>query len=354
MAMVKVKRKKTVLPPNDQAYSSLRLLSTSLLVASLRTPQEMADQDLKYIFCVACANKAFGAALVCPACEASLTQQDDVVFVELNPGQEYRSSILSGLRPEVIMEICTRAISFWTYQTSQEAKYQEMIQKTLEDKLSLCEKQQQRMIREVNAELNGFRNKMNSLQKDLEQEKRKTADFSEQLDEKSRLLSKFQTLYERQKRRPLFADMPKYSHQTQERDAMLSNTGDPYRLYQSLDLDPPKQLGHDHAPLPHAPPLIFATAPSPASVPFYPLPSQEARPFVYDRPSSFGSQCKILSQHRSSLQRDSDNSARSVQRNMELRSYSNRSIGWQVSGQNAGQPGPVPAAPRMMSSSESS
>ncbi|KAK3827445.1 MAG: hypothetical protein J3Q66DRAFT_272378, partial [Benniella sp.] len=88
-----------------------------------------------------CANKAFEAALVCPACETSLTQQDDIVFVELNPSQEYRSSILSGLRPEIIMEICTRAISFWTYQTSQEARYQEMSHKSLEDKMSLHEKQ---------------------------------------------------------------------------------------------------------------------------------------------------------------------------------------------------------------------
>ncbi|OAQ31288.1 hypothetical protein K457DRAFT_43999, partial [Linnemannia elongata AG-77] len=100
------------------------------------------------IFCVGCANKAFGTALVCPACETSLTQQDDVVFVDFNPSQEYRSSILSGLRPEVIMEICTRAISFWTYQTSQEAKYQEMSQKTLEDKLGQLERQLQRMTRE--------------------------------------------------------------------------------------------------------------------------------------------------------------------------------------------------------------
>lgn len=53
------------------------------------------------------------------------------------------------------MEICTRAISFWTYQTSQEAKYQEMAQKTLEDKLGQLERQLQRMTREVNVELNG-------------------------------------------------------------------------------------------------------------------------------------------------------------------------------------------------------
>ncbi|KAG0298847.1 hypothetical protein BGZ97_003954 [Linnemannia gamsii] len=118
---------------------------------------------------------------------------DDIVFVDLNPSQEYRSSILSGLRPEVIMEICTRALSFWTYQTSQEAKYQEMAQKTLENKVGQLERQLQRTTREVNIELNGFRETV--------------SDLTDQLDEKSRQLSKLQTMYDRQKRRPLFPDV---------------------------------------------------------------------------------------------------------------------------------------------------
>jgi E3 ubiquitin-protein ligase CCNP1IP1 len=54
------------------------------------------------------------------------------------------------------MEICTRALSFWTYQTSQEAKYQEMAQKTLENKVGQLERQLQRTTREVNIELNGM------------------------------------------------------------------------------------------------------------------------------------------------------------------------------------------------------
>ncbi|KAG0287124.1 hypothetical protein BGZ96_008905 [Linnemannia gamsii] len=206
------------------------------------------------IFCVGCANKAFGTALVCPACETSLTQQDDIVFVDLNPSQEYRSSILSGLRPEVITEICTRAISFWTYQTSQEAKYQEMAQKTLEDKVGQLERQLQRTTREVNAELN-------ALQKDIEQEKRKAANLTDQLDEKSRLLSKLQTMYDRQKRRPLFPDVAASQQGGADNvgdrslfseDPVVQTTsagsvageagapgirGDPYRLYQTLDMD---------------------------------------------------------------------------------------------------------------------
>ncbi|KAG0268952.1 hypothetical protein BGZ95_002264 [Linnemannia exigua] len=212
------------------------------------------------IFCVECANKAFGTALVCPACETSLTQQDDIVFVDLNPSQEYRSSILSGLRPEIIMEICTRGISFWTYQTSQEAKYQEMAQKTLEDKIGQLERQLQRMTREVNVELNGFRDTVSALQKNAEQEKRKSADLTDQLDEKSRQLSRLQTMYDRQKRRPLFpAETSSSALQRSlfaEEGALLPDTvaavgragsigvvggvghaalrGDPYQLYQAM------------------------------------------------------------------------------------------------------------------------
>ncbi|KAF9192194.1 cyclin B1 interacting protein 1, E3 ubiquitin protein ligase [Haplosporangium sp. Z 11] len=136
------------------------------------------------------------------------------------------SSILSGLRPEVIMEICTRAISFWTYQTSQEAKYQEMTRKSLEDKLSLVEKQLQRMTRDVNIELS-------ALQKDVEQERRKSADLSEKLDEKTRQLSKLQALYDQQKRRPLFPD-PYQQAQSQEKGALPGAISNPYQFYQSM------------------------------------------------------------------------------------------------------------------------
>ncbi|KAF9941727.1 cyclin B1 interacting protein 1, E3 ubiquitin protein ligase [Modicella reniformis] len=143
------------------------------------------------------------------------------------------------------MEICTRAISFWTYQTSQEAKYQEMTQKALEDKLSLYGKQQHRMTREVNVELTSLRDTVSGivhdhflldvpkdvdgLQKDIEQEKRKVADMSEQLEEKTRQLSKLRTMYERQKRRPLYTEVPQQTLQQHLRDVSLGSETDPYR-----------------------------------------------------------------------------------------------------------------------------
>ncbi|CAB5395767.1 unnamed protein product [Rhizophagus irregularis] len=58
---------------------------------------------------------------------------DDIVFTDLNPSEDYKSSVLSGLRPDLVVEICSRALSFWTYQTTQEACFQEMLYKNLEE-----------------------------------------------------------------------------------------------------------------------------------------------------------------------------------------------------------------------------
>jgi E3 ubiquitin-protein ligase CCNP1IP1 len=49
-----------------------------------------------------------------------LPNPDDVVVTNLNPTEDYKTSVLSGLRPFVIMEIAGRALSFWAYQAAQE------------------------------------------------------------------------------------------------------------------------------------------------------------------------------------------------------------------------------------------
>ncbi|CAG8576227.1 6912_t:CDS:2 [Acaulospora morrowiae] len=112
-------------------------------------------------------------------------------------------SVLSGLRPEIIMEICSRALSFWTYQTTQESCFQEMMYKSLEDKYAQLEKQIQGVMREAQAEITTLRTKVQALTKDMELEKRKTHDLAEQLQEKGRQFSKLQAMYDKLKRRSL-------------------------------------------------------------------------------------------------------------------------------------------------------
>ena len=79
-----------------------------------------------HVFCIDCSNRCQlsgqreGQRPICPACDMHLTNPDDVVVTNLNPTEDYKTSVLSGLSPNVIMECAGRALSFWAYQTTQE------------------------------------------------------------------------------------------------------------------------------------------------------------------------------------------------------------------------------------------
>ncbi|GCC44869.1 hypothetical protein chiPu_0028897, partial [Chiloscyllium punctatum] len=53
---------------------------------------------------------------LCPACKSALAGKLDIVRTELSPSEEYKAMVLSGLRPELILDIASRALAFWTYQ----------------------------------------------------------------------------------------------------------------------------------------------------------------------------------------------------------------------------------------------
>lgn len=78
-----------------------------------------------HIFCTDCAT-GFGLIgqkhqhRACPACGTHLTNPDDAVITNLNPSEDYKTSVLSGLSPNAITECTSRALSFWAYQVTQE------------------------------------------------------------------------------------------------------------------------------------------------------------------------------------------------------------------------------------------
>lgn len=84
-----------------------------------------ADSN-SHIFCTDCSNRFQLSSqhdtqrAICPACDMQLKNPDDVVVTKLNPSEDYKTSVLSGLSPTIIMECAGRAMSFWAYQTTQE------------------------------------------------------------------------------------------------------------------------------------------------------------------------------------------------------------------------------------------
>jgi E3 ubiquitin-protein ligase CCNP1IP1 len=46
--------------------------------------------------------------------------QDDAVITQLDPTEDYKTSVLSGMSPSVIMECAGRGLAFYSYQVSTE------------------------------------------------------------------------------------------------------------------------------------------------------------------------------------------------------------------------------------------
>lgn len=59
--------------------------------------------------------------------------RDDIVHTSLNPSQSFKSTILAGMDPMTIHDICGRALGFWTYQVAQENTFQQMVLKDAQE-----------------------------------------------------------------------------------------------------------------------------------------------------------------------------------------------------------------------------
>ncbi|KAJ9106727.1 hypothetical protein QFC19_003039 [Naganishia cerealis] len=118
-------------------------------------------------------------------------------------------SILAGLSPSVIMEIATRAMNFWTYQTSQESAFQAMVLKNAQERLMAVERQTNSVHEELRGET-GFGadpRKEHLLRINLVAEvdtlSRKLREMLEQIREKDRQISKLQGNYTKLQRKHL-------------------------------------------------------------------------------------------------------------------------------------------------------
>lgn len=53
---------------------------------------------------------------ICPACSSALSGKLDIVRTELSPSEDYKAMVLAGLRPDIVLDISTRALALWSYQ----------------------------------------------------------------------------------------------------------------------------------------------------------------------------------------------------------------------------------------------
>ncbi|KAI0380458.1 hypothetical protein F5Y04DRAFT_289435 [Hypomontagnella monticulosa] len=178
---------------------------------SLKCRKELRDRALVttccHIFCIECAarlgltGQGHEQRNSCPACRTHLTNPDDAVISNLNPSEDYKTSVLSGLSPHIIIECASRALSFWAYQATQEVIFQEHLGKALTEKYSNLSVHLDKVINDANSQITSLQDK---LTRNL---RRKNDELVQAYKEKTRKLLQTQELYDKLKRKAMLGQM---------------------------------------------------------------------------------------------------------------------------------------------------
>ncbi|KAJ5643439.1 uncharacterized protein N7484_005946 [Penicillium longicatenatum] len=124
-----------------------------------------------------------------------LSHPDDAVSTILNPTEDYKTSVLSGLDPNTVMECAGRALGFWAYQSTQEIFYQEFLGKSLTEKYTSLNMQMDRVVLNANSEISNLHSRLSDLQAVQEQLQKKNQELVDLYREKSTKLTQMTNLY---------------------------------------------------------------------------------------------------------------------------------------------------------------
>lgn len=174
----------------------------------LKCRSQLHDQAVvttcSHVFCTQCADtsglsRAPNGNRQCPACGTQLVNPDDVVVSGLNPSEDYKTSVLSGLSPAVILECASRGLGFYTYQSSQEIIYQEYLAKSLAEKYSTLSQHMDQLIHDANAQIKTLQEKLQGMQVEMGAMEEKNHELVNAFREKSKAQHHLQQLYQKLK-----------------------------------------------------------------------------------------------------------------------------------------------------------
>lgn len=99
---------------------------------------------------------------------------------QLNPTEDYKTSVLSGFSPSIIIECAGRGLAFWSYQSTQEmyldlvsrlgaceltsnSVYQEYLARSLTEKYNNLETEMDKIIHDANTEIDKLNQKISGM-----------------------------------------------------------------------------------------------------------------------------------------------------------------------------------------------
>ncbi|KAK2754791.1 hypothetical protein FQN54_006684 [Arachnomyces sp. PD_36] len=213
-----------------------------------------------HIFCLQCADqlglsRPTAADRCCPACHASLLNPDDAVSTILNPTEDYKTSVLSGLDPNTIMECAGRALAFWTYQTTQEVFYQEYLGKTLTEKYGTLSTQMDKVVHDANTEISSLQARISDMQLGQDQLHKKNQELVEMYREKSKKHTQVTNLYNLLKSRAMRSQIQSaasdsVAHTLESFSGPRTDSNSFPDLHQSLSSHTPMPRANQHGQFP--------------------------------------------------------------------------------------------------------
>lgn len=170
-------------------------------------PNQAWITTCSHAFCVEHGKKEFKRnadnSLTCPACGTELRDKFDVIQADLKPSETFKSIVLAGMKPDIIMDIAMRAMSFWSYQVEQETLYQENVAKHTREKLQCMEEINTLNLQKLKAELETCKRKLTSMQSEYNKKRKQAEDLTARLEEKTRKIQKLQFQLDAHKRKDI-------------------------------------------------------------------------------------------------------------------------------------------------------
>ncbi|KAF2719346.1 hypothetical protein K431DRAFT_331102 [Polychaeton citri CBS 116435] len=142
---------------------------------------------------------------VCPACHTQLHNPDDAAVTNLNPAEDYKTSVMSGVSPTLIMECAGRGLNIYSYQVTQEVMYQEHLARRLTDKYNKQSSELDKLVHDANSEIQTLHDQLASIHTEKAAQEKKNHGLIDALQEKARPHHEVQKMYNQLKQRQLAA-----------------------------------------------------------------------------------------------------------------------------------------------------
>lgn len=156
-----------------------------------------------HTFCEEDGTREFSKSFQCPACNHKLEGTHDVIRQDLKPTEQWKCMILAALKPEIIMEVASRGMTYWTYQAHTERMYNEYAVKRSKESRDKLETYYEQIVNKLQAEVKSAKNDIQAKNKELNETRRRYNELTEQHQEKTRQYQKLQIGYDTLRRKTI-------------------------------------------------------------------------------------------------------------------------------------------------------